>query len=57
MLLGTTWFKAFEQLEANIGRKEAGVVKILITIREDIYRAHFARGTDIQPSSFILLYN
>jgi len=53
MLIGTCWFKAFEELETMTGRKEAGVVKNLITIREDIYRAPFASGTDTHPRSSV----
>ena len=53
MLIGTTWFKAFEELETTTGRKEAGELKNLITIREDIFRAPFARNTDHHPRSSV----
>ena len=53
MLIGTCWFKAFEELETITGKKEAGVVKNLITIREDIFRAPFARNTDFHPRASV----
>ncbi len=53
MLIGTTWFKAFEELETITGKKECGELKNLITIREDIFRAPFARNTDHHPRSSV----
>ena len=53
MLIGTCWFKAFEELETTTGRKEAGELKNLITIREDIFRAPFARNTDFHPRASV----
>ena len=53
MLIGTTWFKAFEELETITGKKECGELKNLITIREDIFRAPFARNTDHHPRASI----
>ena len=53
MLIGTTWFKAFEELETITGKKECGELKNLITIREDIFRAPFARNTDHHPRASV----
>ncbi len=53
MLIGTCWFKAFEELEAITGKKAVGELKNLITIREDIFRAPFDRSVDFYPRSSV----